>query len=273
MNKWVPIIKSIEKSIVRIVVFSEGEIVSEGTGTIINKLGWILTGYHVVDMLPDYEKYRKECRIFVFTVNGRFEYLLSSRPFAIGMSLIENTKLEFDVDIAVLSPSNYILFENYLPPVLESINVDLGEDVIMCGYSEETPNLVDLAKVFGKEYDKLTTPSQREEIALLKGSLKPATFKSGIISHAMHIFVNESIVHYQILHIDNGVHGGMSGGPIINSHGEFIGIITQRTVIHANVMSDKKIIKFEVPSGNSIGITLNYLSVVEGFLENYNNHK
>src|SRR5690606_18152018 len=87
MNKWVPIIKEVKESIVRIVLSSEGEIVSEGTGTIINKFGWVLTASHVVDMFPDYEKYKKECVIYVFTNKGRLEYSLGSTPISIGIDI------------------------------------------------------------------------------------------------------------------------------------------------------------------------------------------
>ena len=49
MDEWVPVIKNTNKSIVRIVLYCEGEIVSEGTGTIISATGIVLTAWHVVE--------------------------------------------------------------------------------------------------------------------------------------------------------------------------------------------------------------------------------
>lgn len=269
MNEWVPVIKDVKESIVRIVLFSEGEIVSEGTGTIINKFGWVVTASHVVDMFPDYEKYKKECVIYVFTSKGRLEYSLGSTPISIGIDLLVEKPLVLDIDIAILSPINLTEFDKYLPPVVNSINVEMGTDLLMCGYSEETPDLIDIAQAFSEVYSELED-SKKNEFKLIQGSLKPPTFKSGILSHTTHIYSKNPSLHYQFLHIDNGAHGGMSGGPIVDSNGSFIGIITQRTVVSSNLMSEKKIMKFEVPSGNSIGITLNILSLIEGFQNHYN---
>ena len=53
--------------------------------------------------------------------------------------------------------------------------------------------------------------------------------------------------------------GGMSGGPIIDSEGHFIAIITQRNIIKYNLKSGDDILNFEIPSGNSLGITLTFL--------------
>ena len=46
MNEWIPVIEKVQKAIVRIVVVNkDGDILSEGTGTIINSNGRVLTAW------------------------------------------------------------------------------------------------------------------------------------------------------------------------------------------------------------------------------------
>ena len=275
MNEWVSIIKKVQKSIVRIVLFSKGEIISEGSGTIINSSGHVLTARHVIEMYDDYIKYNNECIIYVFTSVGRFTYHIISTPFSIGFPITKDKILEQEVDIALLEPDTSRLFTTFLTPVLSSIDVEMGSDLLLCGYSEETPNLIDISQIL-KQETWTSIPSNidiKKEISLLENSLKPATFKSGIVAHTTHIYTGNPPIHMQFIHIDNGVHGGMSGGPIIDSQGHFIAIITKRTTICANVLAEQTLLKFDVPSGNSIGITLNFIQTLLSSQTNNTTHE
>jgi V8-like Glu-specific endopeptidase len=260
MNKWVPIIQNIKESIVRIVVVSEYSVISEGTGTIINPKGWVLTAFHVVDMIPDHIRFNKHFAIYCFTTEGKMEYRLSTSEIVWQLPLMGKKPYNMVVDLAILTPFREIIFNRYLSPILENINIKEGENLLMVGYSEETPDYIDYQKIIQSQYMKLNQ-QQRFENDIMRGSLKPPTYKSGIVSHTTHFYIGNPSTHYQIIHMDNGVHSGMSGGPVINSEGRLIGVITQRTVIKANVSSEGKIYTFEVPSGNSIGLTLNILRV------------
>ena len=99
----------------------------------------------------------------------------------------------------------------------------------------------------------------KNEVKLNRGSMKPATYKSGMLAHTTYLDAENPMCHYQYLQIDNGVHGGMSGGPIIDSEGHFVAIITQRNIIKYNLKTGDNILNFEIPSGNSLGITLTFL--------------
>ena len=262
MDEWVPVIKNTNKSIVRIVLYCEGEIVSEGTGTIISATGIVLTAWHVVETCNYYVNEKKAYSLFVFTAKGRFLYKLCSTQFFIGMPLIEDEKLELEIDLALLEPLQPVIFDNYLVPVISQINVEMGSDLLICGYSEETPNFMDFQSIGAKMFKGQLNEEFKREMKLNEGSLKPPTYKSGILAHTTHVYVENPSLHYQYLHIDNGAHGGMSGGPIIDSKGQFIAVLTQRTTVRSNVMAEHTLLKFEVPSGNSIGITLNFLEHV-----------
>lgn len=259
MNEWVSIIKNINKSIARIVLYSEGEIVSEGTGTIINSSGIVLTAWHVVETCNYFISEKKDYSLFVFTSEGRFLYNLCSSQFFIGIPLLEKEKLELEIDLALLEPLLPIKFEHYLSPVLSNIEIEMGADLLMCGYSEETPSFMDFRSIAAKMFKGQLTDELKKEMKLNEGSLKPPTYKSGILAHTTHVYVENPSLHYQQLHIDNGAHGGMSGGPVVDSEGRFIAVLVQRTIVRSNVMAEGTLLKFEVPSGNSIAITLNFL--------------
>ena len=70
----------------------------------------------------------------------------------------------------------------------------------------------------------------------------------------------------EIYHIDNGMHSGASGGPIINSKGEFVGIITHRAVISIKILVEDKLMKMDTPSGNTYGIGTSALKCYENLL-------
>ena len=259
MNEWVPIIKQVEKSIVRIVVLRQNQIISEGTGTIIGPSGCVLTAWHVVEICDDYNKENTPFSLFVFTPKGRFQYRLCNKEYAINIPLPQKESYRIGIDFAILQPLSMVKFESYLPPFFPDNNIEIGSSLLLCGYSEETLDIIDylkLVKAFSEneQYDRL-----KMEIKLNKGSMKPATYKSGILAHATTFYSDNPMCYYQYLQIDNGVHGGMSGGPIIDSKGRFIAIITQRNIIKYNLKSGDDILKFELPSGNSLGITLSFL--------------
>lgn len=266
MDKWVPILENVQKCIVRIVLYGEGEIISEGSGTIINSSGLVLTAWHVVETCNYYITEKKDYSLFVFTPKGRFLYRLCNTQFILGVPLVEKENLEIEIDLAILEPTIPLRFKDYLSPVLSNIDIKMGSDLLICGYSEETPDFMDYNSLVAKLAKGESKKRLEKELKLNGGSMKPATYKSGILAHTTHIYATNPLgtlsIHMQYLHIDNGAHGGMSGGPIIDSQGRFVAILIQRTTVRTNIMAEHTLLKFEVPSGNSIGITLNYLESI-----------
>ncbi|MCA5498843.1 serine protease [Klebsiella pneumoniae] len=63
-----------------------------------------------------------------------------------------------------------------------------------------------------------------------------------------------------IFYLDNAVHSGASGGPIVNHSGNVVGIITQRAMTDA---SQNDIPSLRVPSGSAVGISLEVLSMID----------
>ena len=62
-----------------------------------------------------------------------------------------------------------------------------------------------------------------------------------------------------IFYLDNAMHSGASGGPVINKSGDAVGIITQRAVTSA---SQKEAPSLSIPSGSTVAISIQPLKAV-----------
>jgi len=66
-------------------------------------------------------------------------------------------------------------------------------------------------------------------------------------------------IETDVFYIDNGMHSGASGGPIVNEEGVALGVLTQRAITSAHQSNNSEL---KVPSGSSIGISLQILKTV-----------
>lgn len=57
-------------------------------------------------------------------------------------------------------------------------------------------------------------------------------------------------------YIDNGMHSGASGGPVVNSECEVIGVISKRAVTRIS-SSNREIPILEIPSGSTLSVSPN----------------
>ncbi|MFW1911679.1 hypothetical protein [Acinetobacter ursingii] len=95
--------------------------------------------------------------------------------------------------------------------------------------------------------------------------------KQGYIGNIRRIFANDSSqnikIETDVFYIDNGMHSGASGGPIVNEEGVALGVLTQRAITPAHQSNDSKL---KVPSGSSIGISLQILNIVSELMQKNN---
>lgn len=257
MANWIPIIKKISSAIVRIVVADSHQIKSEGAGTIIDSSGMIVTAFHVVE-----EAILAKWKILVYTSLGLKEYKAISSDVNLIVELDANNKISYHVDISLLQP--ILAFDTsgiYLSPAVDYNIVELGRQVLIAGYSEETPDMFNIKDWLRKLNIEPARDRDKESLTHIVGSLRPPTFKSGIISNVQHFYGESLTLHFQHIFVDNGAHGGMSGGPIVDENEKLIGLITQRMTVESSAISDNRKIIFEVPSGNTLGITLEVLTI------------
>jgi len=261
MNEWVEIIKSNFDSIVPISLIYKGELISYGTGTVCTENGKILTACHVIEQIKDFENDIQNLELITRIKDiGLVRY----KPLLIGISMsIPNVADDILIDIAILEPLQTINTKNFMTPMLEHCPIDYGESLLLAGFSEETPFVFNFDKILGNKIPLDTVNQYKIQL----GFMKPPTFKAGILSHKANLYLkgNMSIIS-EIYHIDNGMHSGSSGGPIINSHGQFVGIITHRSIVKIKVLVEKKLFNMETPSGNTFGIGTSAIKCYENLL-------
>ena len=255
MANWSQIINNSRKFIVSISVIYDGKLESYGTGTIINKKGTVLTAGHVVDLVKDFD--REEIRKTQILVSGEGINNSLYRPLFSSPTLnMKPPETKIVLDVALIVPVNSIELPDQIELEISPYTIKIGDHVVMAGYSEETPFPFDFDRAIGK-----MVPQQHEnEFNTFLGTIKPATWKHGMVAHTAILDIG-SMVAGQIIHVDNGMHKGSSGGAIFNTDGKVIAFITDRAMISAKVLVEEEIHEFHVPSGNTFGLSL---SAVKG---------
>lgn len=242
-----------------IIVFDEGEVVSEGTGFAINAEGQILTAGHVAfgQWPVDVTKYRdRDTKIFAkFPGIPEYECKVAIRGLEIRVPAF---KEPIHIDFAALVPTGTVpTAVPFLPTRI--LSPDLGEEVFVAGYSEELeiPFLVD--KLLRRDVSGVAEFQQamaRGYIADMTGPL----IKRGVIGNTRGIYAQESesgrTIFCEVFFVDNGMNSGASGGPVVNASGEAIGIITKRAITSAFQRDQPNL---DVPSGSTIAISLHPL--------------
>jgi hypothetical protein len=129
----------------------------------------------------------------------------------------------------------------------------------MAGFPEDLKTPLDIVEKFKSQ--KLTGPRAIEKIKEFSYSIIPwIMFKHGIIGGVIHIYAGRmqadvlgSVVSFP-LHaaeywIDNTYARGASGGPVVNSEGSLLGIITETGETSTTDLTGT--LSFPVPSGST----------------------
>lgn len=240
MADWDQVIASVRKSVVSISVIYDGKLESYGTGTVINEKGTVLTAGHVVELVKDFSKV--EISKTQILISGEGIKNTSYRPLVNSPKLsIAQPKTQIVLDIALLVPLRSVRPELAANLDLTPFKIVVGEEVVMAGYSEETPFPFDFDRTLR---DTVAAESTNTYDAFL-GMIKPPTWKSGMVAHTAIVDLG-GIVAGQIIHVDNGMHPGASGGPIFNRDGTLVALITDRAMVSAKVLVEEAIVRIGV---------------------------
>lgn len=252
--------QNISQSCCLINVFLEDENISKGTGFCFLPTGEILTAAHVVtSRLPIRQDDVNDPDIKIYAKFPNIPSLEYKIDFCAITIHVEAFKVPIQLDLAVLKPVNPLT--SPLKPLTACVNPpSLGEEVFLAGFSDELepPFLID--KIIDKKYN-----GAREFLeAMEKGYLADMTgplIKRAVVgnSRKIHASNSESIVECDVMYLDNNMHFGASGGPVVNSEGYAVGIITQRAMTNA---SQEDAPNLQVPSGAAIAISLQPLMYV-----------
>lgn len=254
-----------------VTVFEGDEVISEGTCFSFTDTGEVITAAHVVTgrMPIKKEDYtHPQQRILIkFPELPLVEYAVSFCSFEIN---VPSFKEIIQLDIAVLRPKEEQPFKfPFLPASINSVN--LGQRVFVAGYSDELNIPFSIEKIIDPESfgaDKFIKAIREEGyLADMTGPI----IKHGYIGNIRRIFADDNSqnirIETDVFYIDNGMHSGASGGPIVNEEGVALGVLTQRAITPAHQSKDSTL---KVPSGSSIGISLQILKTVHEIIQRNN---
>lgn len=252
----------IQRATCSITVFDENEKISAGTGFCFLPTGEVLTAGHVVtSRLPLRHEDVIDPNIKIF---AKFQNIpVMQYKVALCGITIQNESFSkpVQIDIALLVPINKPTLS--VPTLVASTTPpQLGEELFLAGFSDEIELPFMLESLIEKE-----TPGYKEFLdAMEKGynaDMMSLMIKRGVVGNNKRaIFESTKIntkIECDIFYLDNGMHSGASGGPIVNINGDAVGIITERAITNVPYEETPNL---RVPSGSTMGISLQPILIV-----------
>jgi hypothetical protein len=236
--------------LVNVYLGKEMELISSGSAVPINENGVLVTAAHVVTgRLPVKKEdvHDPEATILVKSIGGVFqEYHSGTCGFSMSS---EYFREPIFVDLAILIPNRIQNKIKHLP--ITSQEIETGQDVIMAGY----PDDIELPFSFDRHLD-MKHPQNKGVKKHIEIAKRLLMVKSGMIGHKSSIFFSgsnmENPISGEVMYIDNVMHSGASGGPVINYHGELVGVIVQRAITS---VSYEETPSLKVPSGSTLALS------------------
>jgi hypothetical protein len=250
----------IRRATAHILVLQEGEKISEGSGFCFLPSGEILTAAHTIAggfPVRDGELVDPNRRIVVrlFEQNISMDYKPAVCPIQISFQIPGVKPLQLDIAIIVPAEAPQVKFEHL---VADTNPVQLGDEMYFGGYSDE----VKFPFAFDRNIDSAVEGMdafRRQFGQGIKTLMAGPMIKHGIVGNVMLAtagFGGEDLLNVSAFYLDNQIHSGASGGPIVCRDGRAKGIIVSRSLTTANREDGAKL---QVPSGSTWGISLDVL--------------
>lgn len=236
----------------------DGVCYNSGSATAFTEDGFLLTPLHV----PHPELFNET--IFYGMDNTKVKEVIESNlndPIKImGKSVKDEEFIEYELgtnyylmffscfnkpfllDVAVLRPKKDLKDVPHVS-ILEG-RAGSCSSVLMAGFSTEARKAFDFS----------------DEVCGMFEEKPPIVFKHGMVASAQTLRVVDigdvKEFCFNVYYIDNQVNEGFSGGPVVNSDGELLGIITTRVgVTIKNISDDDELQYFEVTAGSALSIS------------------
>lgn len=229
--------------------FEEDIICKTGSAVAINSSGHLITAAHNIKIRPDDAKGKPIKKIIMAKVLG-----LPAVPYSIVLDQINldlpNLRAPLLVDLAYLRPNIHL--ENVPFLVAKKEHSEIGTTVLMAGYPDELEPPLSLDSHLDLTSPVLENPEHetKKKIQQMRTQLM---VKHGMIGYSEPVALTPDENGYSfrahIYYVDNGMHPGASGGPVVNMQGELIATITQRAETKT-VFSDDPL-----PSGSTLAVS------------------
>ena len=250
----------LDKTTYVVKAFENEELYSVGSAFCFNKQGLLITAGHVITgrMPIREEDYKNEnVRILARTKKGAFiEYKIVLCGITINWP---NGPLKepLQIDLAILRPVQPLVNAPFLE--IEEKQQEVGTEILMAGFPDELELPLQWDQSFDYEYykGKQSLEELKENMDRVRELL--IMMKSGMIGFSDGLIIkpdknDEWQLQTNVYYIDNVMHSGASGGPVIDENGKAIGVISKRAVTSVSY-PDLENPKKEVPSGSALAIS------------------
>ncbi len=254
----IEICKKIKERIRHIILFEDNQVISSGTGTVIKESGELLTANHVIEEYSGLTKPRIIANAMGDISQAEYKPILSNISLDIGMAKYVRP---LAIDLAILKPIKevekvpFIQLSDNIPPE--------GEEIIMAGFPDEVKPPLNFNKIIN--FDNPDLRKQKTQIDnFFRHFMSLVMMKSGMIGSIQKIQIDVNKINIKgsigkkinikgaVYWIDNASTYGASGGPVVNSAGELIGIISEKGMTeYSNLFFSNT----EIPSGSTMALS------------------
>ena len=238
----------------------DNEVISEGTGFSFLATGEILTAAHTLAggwPIKPGEIDEADRKIVVRFVNQGIQavYKPAISPIVLQFNSAQIAPITLDIGIAVpVTPFSAPI--EFLPA--QTTPLAIGDDVMLAGYSDEVAFPFDADRKMSHAVvgmDEFKSQFKTGIKRLIAGPM----IKRGMVGNVTHgsaAFDGQPVAACTWFYVDNSMHSGASGGPIVDDNGEARGIIIRRSTTSVTKIDGASEL---VPSGSTLGIGLDIL--------------
>ncbi len=239
-------------------VYQGDEKYSQGSAYCVHPRGFLVTAAHVVTgRFPIREEDWQDPNVKILARISHGEFLHYSPVFCgITINFPGPMKDPLQIDLAVLRPAKPRSGVEHLTVAAERWP-RVGTWVLMAGFPDELEAPLLWTKAVNQDYPQIKDdPEIERKIELVNQQLM---IKSGMIGNVSNLSIDpdgsaKKMLQVAAYYVDNVMHSGSSGGPVIDERGAVIGTISKRAVTVVP-FPELETPNKEVPSGSALAIS------------------
>ncbi len=239
-------------------VYQEDEKYSQGSGYCVHEKGFLVTAAHVItNRVPFKEEDWRDPTIKILARTSQGDFL-RYEPVLCGPTITFPGPLKepLQIDLAVLRPAELRSGVEHLKVAAERWPA-VGTQVLMAGFPDELETPLVWTEAIDYEYQPIKKDDEiQRKVERINQLLM---VKSGMIGHVRDLSIDPDGTGQKKLdigayYLDNAMHSGSSGGPVVDERGLVIGTISKRAVTKVpfpELTNPNK----ELPSGSALAVS------------------
>ena len=249
----------LERTTYALEVYQGDDMYSGGSAFCWHERGLLVTAAHVVTgRTPIREEDWKDPDLTILGRTSRGEYA-RYEPALCGVTVNFPGPLKepLQIDLALLRPSEprsdvehlEISHERW-PPV--------GTPVLMAGFPDELETPLRFTEAINYEHPPIKADAKRTKRDIERVN-QLLMVKGGVIGHRSEMSMDpdgsgREKLELAAYYVDNAMHSGASGGPVVDGRGMVVGVITKRAVTRVSY-PDLENPNKDVPSGSALAVS------------------